>query len=330
MKKTQKRKPEKQKAKNPKNPLSNSSPKVIPAEAVPNREYKSSVFIMLFGNDKKALLSLYNAVSGKHYTEPELLEINTLENAIYMGIKNDVSFVVDNSCLSLYEHQSTFSPNLPLRMLLYLSDLYSAMTRNVNLYGTRKVQIPPPQFLVFYNGQREQPDRQVLCLSDLYTVKEEEHKLELRAMMLNVNKGHNPELMDACRTLAEYAEYTDRVRKYTAEMSLAEAVERAITECIGEGILTDFLKKNRAEVRKVSIYEYDQEEHIRMEREEAWEEGHDSGWKDGLAQGEEQLLIEQIRRKLEKGLGVPEIADVLEQPETRIRSLMEKAEKLAI
>ena len=87
-----------------------------------------------------------------------------------MGIKNDVSFVVDNSCLSLYEHQSTFSPNLPLRMLLYLSDLYSAMTRNVNLYGTRKVQIPPPQFLVFYNGQREQPDRQVLCLSDLYTV----------------------------------------------------------------------------------------------------------------------------------------------------------------
>ena len=88
-----------------------------------NRTYRSTVFIMLF-EEKENLLELYNAMSGKHYTDPELLEINTLENAIYMAIKNDLSFVID-SRLSLYEHQSTYSPTLPLRLLLYLADLYA-------------------------------------------------------------------------------------------------------------------------------------------------------------------------------------------------------------
>ena len=162
-----------------------------------------------------------------------------------------------------------------------------------------------------------------MYLSDLYTVKEKKHKLELEVLMLNVNKGHNPELMRACRTLAEYAEYTDRVRRYTSELSLADAVERAITERIGEGILADFLKKNRSEVKKVSIYEYDQEEHIRMEREEAREEGRE----EGKMEGKEELLLELIQRKLEKGLTFSQIADALEQPEEKIRMLLDKTEQ---
>ncbi len=137
-----------------------------------NRTYKSTVFIMLF-EDKKNLLELYNAVSGKHYQNPELLKINTLENAIYLSVKNDVSFVID-ARLSLYEHQSTYSPNLPLRFLFYISSEYSAMTRDANLYGTQIVKISPPQFIIFYNGEKEQPERKVLKLSDMYTVQEEE------------------------------------------------------------------------------------------------------------------------------------------------------------
>ena len=136
----------------------------------PNRQYKSSVFIMVF-SQKKELLELYNAISGKNYQAPELLEINTLQNAIYMAIQNDVSFVID-SRLSLYEHQSTYSPNLPLRMLLYQADLYAGMTRDKNLYGEKKVRIPAPRFVIFYNGEKEQPDQQVLKLSDLYEVKD--------------------------------------------------------------------------------------------------------------------------------------------------------------
>lgn len=238
---------------------------------MPNRNYKSSIFTMLF-SDKRELLGLYNAVSGKDYKDPGLLEVNTLENAIYMAIKNDLSFVIDSQ-LSLYEHQSIYSPNLPLRMLLYLADLYADMTKNENLYGKKKVKIPPPQFIIFYNGVERQPDRRILRLSDLYEVEEEEHKLELEAVMLNVNAGHNRELLQSCKTLADYAEYTACIRKYAEEMDTEDAVECAIAECIQEGILEEFLRKNRAEAKRMSIYEYDQARHIRQEREDARNEG---------------------------------------------------------
>ena len=179
-------------------------------EKKPNRLYKARPFVMIF-EDKRKLLELYNAISGKHYEDPELLEINTLENAIYMSMKNDLSFLID-ARLSLYEHQSTYSPNLSLRFFFYLSDMFSGMTADANLYGTKKVVLPAPRFVVFYNGEADQPDRQILKLSDLYTVKEDP-MLELKVLMLNVNQGHNPELMEACHTLWEYAEYTGRVRK---------------------------------------------------------------------------------------------------------------------
>ena len=284
------------------------------ASVTPNRTYKSRIFIMIFG-DEKNLLELYNAMTGKHYTDPKLLTINTLDNAIYMSMKNDLSFLID-SRLSLYEHQSTYSPNLPLRFLLYLSDLYSDMTKNDNLYGTKKVLIPPPQFIIFYNGTDEQPDQRILRLSDLYTVEEKEHKLELEAVMLNINPGHNEALMRACKTLREYAQYTARVRQYAARMPLADAVERTITECIREGILKEFLEKNRAEAKKMSIYEYDQEKHMRQEREAAWE--------DGVTAGEEKMLQSQIRKKLAKGKTLAQIADELEESESVIQSQIDK------
>ena len=188
-------------------------------EKKPTRLYKSRLFVMIF-EDKKNLLELYNAVSGKQYKDPELLEISTLENAIYMSMRNDLSFLID-ARLSLYGHQSTYSPNLP------------------------------PRFLVFYNGGEEQPDRRVLRLSDLYAVEEREPKLELEVLMLNINAGHNPDLMGASHTLWEYAQYTSRVR--------------------------EFLEKHRAEAKNMGIYEYDEEKHMLQEREAAWEDGRSAG-----------------------------------------------------
>lgn len=167
----------------------------------------------------------------------------------------------------------SFSPNLPVRYLLYVADVYSDYTKDMNLYGTKAVKLPTPKFVIFYNGQAEQPDRKELKLSELFTVPEEAPSLELKAVMLNINKGHNRKLMETCKTLHDYAEYTSRVREYAAQMSLDEAVERAITECISEGILADFLRKNRAEAKKVSIYEYDEERHMRQTREEGVEDG---------------------------------------------------------
>ena len=287
-----------------------------------NRTYKSTVFTMLYA-DKSNLLDLYNAMAGTHYTDPELLEINTLENAIYMTIKNDVSFLIDGR-LSLYEHQSTSNPNLPLRFLLYISHLYSRMTKDENLYGTAKVRIPAPEFVVFYNGREQMPERDILKLSDLFMVNDRPIKLELEAVVLNISGENNRELKAACQTLREYAIYTDKIRQYTEEMSLEEAVDRAIRECIREDILREFLENHRMEARAMSIFEYDQEKHMRQEREAAWKEGRRSGMEEGRSQGEEQLLTLQIRKKLEKGKDVAVIAAELEETEERIRKLIEK------
>ena len=244
---------------------------VIPVK----RDYKSRMFKLIF-DDKRKLLELYNAVSGKKYTNPELLTINTLENAIYMSMQNDISFIID-SRLSLYEHQSTYNPNMALRFLFYLSDLYSDLTKNQNLYGSKRVSIPTPRFVVFYNGRDKRPDYEVLKLSDLYTVEDEEYALELTVDVININKGHNAKLMEACKDLCDYAEYTYRVRKYAESMSIEAAVDKSMKECIREGILKDFLEKHRTEARAMSIYEYNEEEHMRMEREDAFEDGRKEG-----------------------------------------------------
>ena len=147
-----------------------------------------------------------------------------------------------------------------------------------------------------------------------------ETQLELTAVLLNINRNHNRELMEACRDLKDYAEYVDRVRKYARELPLSEAVERAVKECIREGILKEFLEKNRAEVKKMSIYEYDQEKHIRMERQDAWEDG----MQEGVLRGAEQQLSKIIKNMMKKGRSISQIAEELGEDEKRIRELAEK------
>ena len=295
-------------------------------ETTVNRTFKSTVFIMVF-EDKKNLLELYNAMTGKHYTDPEQLEINTLENAVYMSMKNDLSFLIDGR-LSLYEHQSTYNPNLPLRFLIYISQLYAGMTRNENLYGTKTVQIPPPEFVIFYNGEKDMPEETLLKLSDMYGVKVKDPKLELEAVMLNISGSNNSRLKEACRTLKDYAVYTDKIRLYSKEQTLEEAVEKAINECIAENVLKDFLTKHRAEAKAMSIFEYDQEKHIRQEREEAWEEGRTSGLKEGRASGMKEgrasglKLAETIFRLFREGKTAEEISACCDLPAEQIRELL--------
>ena len=240
-----------------------------------NRLYKDRLNKMIF-NDKKELLNLYNAINGTHYDDPAMLTITTLDNAIYMTMENDLSFIIDMR-LALYEQQSTVNPNLPLRFLMYITDIYSAYTKDMNIYGSKKVQIPLPSFVIFYNGVKSQPDRTEFLLSELFHPTTDQPALELKAVMLNINKGHNQELMNACHTLRDYSEYVARIRTYSAEMPLTDAVEKAITECIHENILRDFLLKNRAEAKAMSIYEYDEEKTLRMFREEGYEDGERNG-----------------------------------------------------
>ena len=286
-----------------------------------NFTYKARIFEMLY-SDKKELLDLYNAINGTNYKDPEQLEINTLENAIYMAMHNDISFVIDMK-VSLYEHQSTYSPNLPLRYLFYISDLYSVITKDMNLYGEKMVKIPTPKFIIFYNGQKKRPEKEVLKLSTMYLTEDESPSLELEAVLLNINPGYNDNLKSVCKSLRDYAEYTTRVREYAKRLPIEEAVEKAITECIREGILAEFLSKNRAEARSVSIYEYDAEKHLRMEREDAMAEG----IAQGKAEGRNELLVEQVKKKLSKNKSVEVIAEELEEDVSTIQKIIAEFRK---
>ena len=243
------------------------------SEKIPaaNRQYKDTVFRMLF-SEKENLLSLYNAVTGKAYQNADDLKIVTLENAIYMGMKNDLAFMLETN-IYLYEHQSTLNPNIPLRDLIYIGIEYQQYVDDKSLYSSRLQKIPAPKFMVFYNGTDAVDDRVELRLSKAYEHLAGEPDLELKVLMLNVNEGHNKELMEQCQTLKEYAIYVARVRKYTSEMNLNDAVARAIDECIKEGILVEFLRKNRSEVKMVSILEYDKEWEEKKLRKAEYEAG---------------------------------------------------------
>jgi len=275
------------------------------------REYKDTIFRMIF-KEKEALLSLYNALNHTNHTNVEDLEINTLENAIYMNMKNEVSFVFA-SYLNLYEHQSTFNPNMPLRDLFYIARLYEQMVIGKNIYGTRRIVLPTPRFVVFYNGINEYPEKMVMKLSEAFEKQEEKPELELKVTVLNINDTQNRELMEQCRTLSDYMAYVNKVRTYSKCMPLAEAVEKAVEECITENILIDFFRKHRAEVIQMSIFEYDEEEHMRMEREE-----HEAI---GRAEGEMKKLVELILRKVQKGHDIPQIAEALEETEDEIEKI---------
>ena len=279
--------------------------------------YKDSMFRMLY-LDKKELLSLYNAVNGTDYTDVDSLEINTLQNAIYMNMKNDVSFLF-NFQVNLYEHQSTVNPNMPLRDLFYVADLLQNYVKDCNLYGRSRIKIPAPRFIVFYNGREKQPEQRVYKLSDAFSKKQEKPELELIVTVLNINAGNNAEILGRCKTLREYMQYIERVRRYAEQMSIDEAVERAVTECISEGILADFLKRNRAEAIKVSIYEYNEELHLATVR----SEGYEDGLSDGLERGISQGIIRSILELLEELGTVPENVREMIEKQNDVEKLSE-------
>ncbi|WP_418462565.1 hypothetical protein [Frisingicoccus sp.] len=283
--------------------------------------HKDRVFRMVF-KEKQEFLELYNAMNGTSYTNPEDLEVTTLENAIYMGLKNDVSFLLYDE-LALYEHQSTDNPNMPLRNLFYVADIYSKLTAKANLYGSRLVKIPEPKFVVFYNGTDELPERSELRLSDAFEKKSESMDLELKVLVLNINPGYNEELMEKCKSLRDYMIFVSRIREYSQHMALNKAVEISIQTCIDEDILAEFLRKNRAEVLKVSIYEYNEALHIQQEREAAREDGLQQGMQQGLQRGALLERIGKIRRKSEKGLPAGDIADMLEEESAFVERVLQ-------
>ncbi len=274
-----------------------------------NRTYKDTLFRMIF-KDKDKLLSLYNALNGTDYADTAEFEIVTLENEVYMSMKNDLAFIVDLQ-LYLYEHQSTYNPNMPLRDLIYVTTEYQKLIDKSDLYREKLVKVPAPKFIVFYNGEKKRPEREVRCLSEAFTKVVEPPNLELKVVYININKGMNSELMEACKTLRDYSMFVDRVRCYKKLYgSVREAVNRTVNECIQEDILVEFLEKNRAEVTSMCIFEYDEKAVMEVFKKDAYEDGFEAG------------ITRLILKMHQKSMDISEIAAMTEKTVDEVKEII--------
>ena len=238
-----------------------------------NREYKDNIFRMLFGDANKSA-ELYNAIMGTNYA-PDALKMNMLQNPLFSGLRNDISFTVDDKFVVLIEHQASVNPNMGLRCLLYITQIYERLVDKDGLYKAKAMSIENPEFIVMYNGKDDYPEKSVVKLSDLYKVKDgSEPKLEVIVTVYNINAGYNRDMMKRSRTLDEYAAFVSKVRSFIEGKGYerTEALNKAVVECVREGVLQEFLEKYGGDVMSILSREFNLDDFIRVRVEEEVED----------------------------------------------------------
>ena len=265
-----------------------------------NREYKSDVISMMLQIPEYAL-DVYNAMNDSVYTDPDMIQIMRLENGISLSVRNDASFFISNY-LNLYEHQSTYSPNAPLRFLIYLTNLLKTTIRKRNLYSRKRVQIATPHFAVFYNGTEKRPEKEVLKLSDAFINRTDTPEIELTVTVYNINPNNNTQLLEKSEVLRSYMIFVNRVRENLEhqrkieqnaseydeaayEEDLEAAINEAIDYCIENHIMETFFGENRSEVTKSMVLDYTWERREKLIRAEEYEDGKREGYAAGISQG---------------------------------------------
>ncbi len=292
------------------------------------RQYKDNVFCLLY-RDKNNLLDLYNGLNDTNYTNVDDLTVTTLKGGVYMKYKNDASFVFGQD-LYMFEQQSSRNPNMPLRFLHYLSDVYRQMYNNSDLRRSTTLKIPVPHFVTFYNGKQPLEAESILRLSDMYEKEIDCPELELMVRVININTDNNAgnksrtfnsnindnsvsnsnihtyssEFLSKCETLKDYMIFVNKVRVKTdvEKIDIRTAVTEAVDECIAENVLSEFFRNHREEVITVSIYEYDEEGHLEIVKEEGRQLGIAEGKQLGLAQGRQIGFNEGKQLELTKGI----------------------------
>ena len=294
---------------------------------VPSK-FKDNVFCMLY-RDKKNLLELYNALNNSAYTNVDDLQVTTLNGGSYMKYKDDASFLL---CMSLYmfEQQSSKNPNMPLRFLHYVSDVFRELFSNSMLHRRSMIKIPVPHFVTFYNGlEKWVEDEDEIRLSDMYEIPTDNPELELKVRVININEDVH--ILNKCKTLRDYMTFVNKVRfKMGVEGdNVRIAVTEAMNECIDEDILVDFFEQHREEVVEVSIYDYDEEEVRRVLAEEyaqeyaqkVAKEVSEKAFAEGEQSGRQLNLINQVIKKVKKSKTLETIASELEEEEADIKPI---------
>ncbi len=254
------------------------------------REYKDRLFNFIFGSEenKAWTLSLYNAVNGTAYTNPDDVQINTIKDVLYLGMHNDTSFLLTDD-MNLYEQQSTYNPNMPLRMMQYAGNLFEKYIKEneLNKYGSELLQLPVPKLITFYNGVKDTADETILKLSDSFP-KGSKPDIEVSVRMINVNHGRNQELMDACEPLKEYSWLMQEIRNNRKTMEIEDAVDKALMDMPKEYVIKPFLDAHKMEVSGMLLTEYNEAEAMELFR------------KDGEKEGIDKTRVESIKTVMKK------------------------------
>ncbi|MDR0562678.1 MAG: hypothetical protein LBG73_08320 [Spirochaetaceae bacterium] len=265
-----------------------------------NRQHKDGVFTAYFGNLDR-LRQLYSAATGEPVSPSAVITVNTLSDVLFMYWKNDISFMIDRLIILFVEHQSTLNRNIPLRMFLYGGRVYEKLLELRGLYRQKQIRLPRPLFFVFYNGSELMPDRWEERLSDAFEGSGSAG-LELTVVFLNINAGHNEELMARCPALREYSQFIAKVRAVQAELTpekprqiSEEAVTRSVKYCIEHNIMRDFLRENASEVVNMLFTEYNLADALEVAREEGREDAFEAARKIALADAQAEIRRAQAQ-----------------------------------
>ena len=268
------------------------------------RTYKDSVFVTIF-HDKSKLIELYNALFDTNYDESAPIDIVTIKDVLFRTLKNDVAFVLGGRFVVLVEHQSSINENMPLRDLMYISTVLKRMIDTTRLYREKRLMIPRPEFIVFYNGTKDFPAYQELRLSDSFLgekQKDEEDALQLIVKVYNINTKKNSEILGRCETLRQYSRFVEIMRSYKEDSELTnDVIVEVLDKCKKEGILTEFLDKYGTEIVEMLFKELTREEDLEISRLDGYEEGFNSGERAGFSKGERAGFSKGERAGFSKG-----------------------------
>ena len=234
------------------------------------RNYKDSLFRNIF-KDKKRLCSLYNALSGESIS-PRDIKINTLRGTFFNDIKNDISFDIGNHTVVLMEHQGSWNPNMPLRMLWYIGKLYRRHVDIDMAYRSKVVKIPAPKFYVLYNGSKDEPEHRIMRLSEAF--EGESHSLELVVDSYNINLAKGKKLLDSCYELRCYSVFVTKVQEYlAAKQELSQAIKSAVRYCRDNELMKEYFKEHEKEVLDMVTFKWDDKRAREIAEEEGMEKG---------------------------------------------------------
>ena len=313
-----------------------------------NTEYKSRLFSFIFGRteNKEWTLSLYNAIRGTSHDNPADITINTIEDVVYLGMKNDLSILVSEvvnlyKSVELYEQQSTLNPNMPVREFMYAGKIYDKFLYEFkfNRYGTRLIPLPIPKLVVFYNGLDDQKDDVTLRLSDAFKqeirnslnarkkkltenefdaeveriYKQADPDIQVKVRMVNINYGHSKGILDSCRPLREYAWLVAEIRRNNEpdadgnRPGIEAAIDKSLDNMPDDFVIKNFIMANRAEVKDMCLTEYNEAEIHEMFKQEGIEEGMEVGWDNAFVQ-----CLENAMTSL--SVSIEQAMDVLKVP----------------